>query len=116
MIRFRVLTAFVLMLLATVGFMSLPAYSGENPWDADGREGGTDVDTTWQPPGDLVVTERESTAGSSDWMSKLSFGITFFMVDFYAEHFGSEGNAGASTNGDRAESRSKVTESKLKIR
>jgi len=85
--RSRFLTAVVLMLLATVGFISLPAYSGENPWDADSGHQ-TEVDTTWVNPDVLASLGRQTVSPDSDWYNGLLVQVSLFVLDTYTDLFG----------------------------
>ena len=89
-----ILTVMTLLLLFA-SFLSVPALSGENPWDADDGDGGSTV----LPP-DSVDNEDGSLSGSPTglvpgtpnsgddklgWFSGMMMRLSIFIVDRYYE-------------------------------
>ena len=84
--RSGVLIAVTFMLLATVGFISLPAYAGENPWDADDGHH-TEVDTSWVNPHQLGIHEEVGVSPNPDWLNSVLVRVSFVILDTYTDLF-----------------------------
>lgn len=90
--RIKLLPGLLMFLLAVVCLISVPALSGENPWDADGGGGdngsGSPLDSTLYDAGTLSAqSEVQSTGTTNDqypgWLSR----TVLRMYAFMAEHF-----------------------------
>jgi len=89
-----ILTVMTLLLLLA-SFLSVPALSGENPWDADdGNDGSTGVppDSAKNDAGEVADSPTGTVAGNPDggggtqnWFSGLMSRLSAFIVDRYYE-------------------------------
>ncbi len=89
-----ILTVMTLLLLFA-SFLSVPALSGENPWDADdGDDGtaGTPPDSTENDPGIFSNFPTGLTPGAPNsgddqlgWFSGIMKRLSNFIVDYYYE-------------------------------
>ena len=89
-----ILTAMTLLLLFA-SFLSVPALSGENPWDADDDNGGSagvppdsaknDAGECANCPTGLAPGIPNSGDDTQDWFSGLMSRLSAFIVDRYYE-------------------------------
>lgn len=92
----RLLAAIILLSLALVCFISAPVFSGDDPWDVDGDQGGglgSDGDTIAPPPGDSLTYEGTTTIGGDfgpDWLSGLAFQFSHEIIKYF---FGGDNDA-----------------------
>ena len=89
-----ILTAMTLLLLFA-SFLSVPALSGENPWDADEGNGGStgvppdsaknDAGEVANSPTGTVAGNPDGGGGTQNWFSGLMSRLSAFIVDRYYE-------------------------------
>lgn len=87
-----ILAAMTIMLLLA-SFLSVPALSGENPWDADDGDGGStgsppdsaknDAGSFSNSPTGLVPGNPNDDYGSLNWFSGIMMRMSIFIVDRY---------------------------------
>lgn len=101
MTRSRLMTAgLMLLLLIAVGFISLPAYSGEDPWDADGGEG-TDADTSYVDVDTIDIIHSVRDGDGRDRYLDFLRSISCFFATKYSNWFYASAEA-AQVEADRA--------------
>lgn len=85
----RLLAAIMLLTLALVSFISAPVFSGDDPWDVDGDQGGgsgSDGDSILPPPGDSLFFGGTYTIGDDfgpDWLSGFAFQVSYEIITYF---------------------------------
>ena len=91
----KLILATMTLLLLFASFLSVPALSGENPWDADDGDGGStgvppdsaknDAGTFSNSPTGLTPGTPNSGDNKLDWFSGLMMRMSIFIVERYNE-------------------------------